>query len=216
MDLLVLAKAPVPGRVKTRLCPPCTPEEAAALAAAALADTLDAAIASAADRVVLGLEGEPGTWCPAGVEVVPQGTGALGERLDTLWSHARGPALQIGMDTPQVTAALLDSAMATVAKEGAALGPAVDGGWWALGLPHAIRGCFDGVEPSRSDTGAQQRARLGELGWSPAALPVLRDVDVWEDARVVAAQAPRTRFARSVRSLRRPFPVSSAAAPALA
>jgi glycosyltransferase A (GT-A) superfamily protein (DUF2064 family) len=202
MDVLVLAKEPVAGRVKTRLCPPCTPEQAALLAAAALADTLRAATSSSADRVILGLEGSVGRWCPSGVEVVPQGTGSLSQRLELLWSHVRGPAVQIGMDTPQVTASILDSAMDVVAREGAALGLAHDGGWWALGLPHALPDCFDGVEPSRPDTGANQWRRLRELGHEPTALPLLRDVDRWADALLVAIQAPATRFAGRVAEVR--------------
>ena len=69
MHLLVMAKAPVAGRVKTRLCPPCTPGEAAGLAEAALADTLDAVLEAGAGRCILALEGEPGPWLPAGFEV---------------------------------------------------------------------------------------------------------------------------------------------------
>jgi uncharacterized protein len=93
VDLIVLAKEPVPGRVKTRLCPPCSPAEAASLAAAALADTLAAATASGADRVVLALDGRVGPWCPPGVHVVTQGTGGLDRRLATAWSAVPGPAV---------------------------------------------------------------------------------------------------------------------------
>lgn len=57
--LAVIAKAPVAGRVKTRLCPPCTPQQAAALAGAALQDTLAAVAATPAHRRVLVLDGEP-------------------------------------------------------------------------------------------------------------------------------------------------------------
>ncbi|MEO7428840.1 MAG: DUF2064 domain-containing protein, partial [Acidimicrobiales bacterium] len=104
MDLVVLAKEPLPGRVKTRLSPPCSPDEAAGLAAAALADTLGAALATSADRVILALDGAPGPWCPPGVVIVPQGNGDLAARLETAWSATTGPTLQIGMDTPQVGA----------------------------------------------------------------------------------------------------------------
>jgi glycosyltransferase A (GT-A) superfamily protein (DUF2064 family) len=128
VDLIVLAKEPVPGRVKTRLCPPCTPESAAALAAAALADTLDAATTSGADRVLLALDGRPGDWCPPGVTVVGQGTGTLSDRLTTAWTHTPGPALQIGMDTPQLTAADLDAAMAALAEPWPGTGPCTGGG----------------------------------------------------------------------------------------
>jgi glycosyltransferase A (GT-A) superfamily protein (DUF2064 family) len=209
VDLLVLAKEPVAGRVKTRLTPPCTPAEAAQIAEAALADTLAAAVASGADRVVLGLDGRPGPWRPPGVEVVDQGTGPLGDRLERLWSHTRGPALQIGMDTPQVTPALLDAAMATLVPRpaGAAdrpaadavLGPAEDGGWWAVGLRRPLPGCFAGVPASRPDTGARQHERLRAAGLWVWLLPTLRDVDAWPDALAVAGAAPTGRAAVAIR-----------------
>jgi uncharacterized protein len=205
VDLIVVAKEPVPGRVKTRLCPPCTPDEAAALAAAALADTLDAAVGSGADRVLLALDGAPGDWCPPSVTVVAQGTGTFADRLATAWTHTSGPALQIGMDTPQVNAADLDTAMAALAAggsgTGAVLGPACDGGWWALGLHRPEPAAFAGVPTSRPDTGARQAARLAALGLRVRWLPMHPDVDTWDDAGHVATMAPSTRFAAVVRSL---------------
>jgi glycosyltransferase A (GT-A) superfamily protein (DUF2064 family) len=208
VDLLVLAKEPLAGRVKTRLCPPCTPDEAAAVAEAALADTLQAATAAGADRVVLSLDGRPGSWCPPGVEVVPQGEGTLADRLAATWRHAAGPALQIGMDTPQVTGAELAEAMAGLVdhdRDGdgggheAVLGLADDGGWWAIGFrgpcPHDA---FSGIATSRPDTGARQLARLEALGLRVGLLRAQRDVDTWSDARLVAAAHPEGRFARAV------------------
>ena len=80
-ELLVIAKEPVAGRVKTRLCPPFSPAEAAELAAASLADTLETLLALPARRRVLVLDGRPGDWVPPGFEVVPQSGGGLDERL---------------------------------------------------------------------------------------------------------------------------------------
>lgn len=201
MDLLVLAKEPRPGRVKTRLCPPCTPQEAATIAEAALADTLAAAVASGADRVLLVLDGAPGPWCPSEVEVVPQGEGDLAARLTTAWRATTGPALQIGMDTPQVGASALAAAMATLLDPGvdAVLGPAADGGWWAIGFTRpAPAGVFDQIATSRPDTGARQRARLHHLGLRCVDLDQQVDVDTWDDARQVAAAHPALRFAAAV------------------
>lgn len=197
----MLAKAPVAGRVKTRLCPPCTPAEAAALASAALHDTLAAALASSADRVVVALDGEPGPWLPPGVEVVPQGGGSLADRLAAAWSAPRGPAVQIGMDTPQLTAADLDDAIARLDRADAALGAAADGGWWAIAMRTPRPEAFAGVPTSRADTGARQHARLVALGLAVDALPVQRDVDTWADALEVAAAAPTTAFAAAVGAL---------------
>src|SRR6059058_5897007 len=95
--VLVLAKSPEPGRVKTRLCPPLSPAEAADVAAAALADTLDAAAACGADRKILALAGPPGPWLPAGFEVIEQRGTGLAERLANAWIAAGGGGVQIGM-----------------------------------------------------------------------------------------------------------------------
>jgi hypothetical protein len=201
MDLIVLAKEPLPGRVKTRLCPPCTPEAAADLAAAALADTLASACASGADRVVLALDGAVGPWCPPGVEVVGQGDGGLDRRLTRAWTATSGPALQIGMDTPQVTAAELDTSMAALLSPGvdAVIGPATDGGWWAIGLRRPHPQAFLGIPTSRPDTGRLQSERLRALGLTVDDLPEHTDVDTWPDALTVAASHPTTAFAATVR-----------------
>ncbi|MEU9582359.1 TIGR04282 family arsenosugar biosynthesis glycosyltransferase [Streptomyces werraensis] len=190
VTLLVIAKEPRPGRVKTRLTPPFTPDEAAALAEAALADTLDAVARTPARRRVLVLDGAPGPWLPAGVEVVPQCAGGLDERLAGAFAGCDGPALLIGMDTPQVTPELLTVDFADC---DAWFGPAVDGGFWALGLadpdPHLLRG----VPMSTPRTGTAQRRRLD--GLRVRDLPLLRDVDTARDAAAVADAAPDGRFA---------------------
>lgn len=194
--LLLLAKEPVPGRVKTRLTPPCSPEQAADLAAAALRDTLDAVLAVPGCRPLLVLDGRPPAWLPAGLAVVPQVPGDLDERLAGAFAAAGpGPALLVGMDTPQVGADLLAEAVRALDEHDAVFGAAVDGGWWALGLRRSDPGLLRGVPTSRSDTGTRQRARLLEAGLRVADLPVQRDVDTAADADAVAALAPDTRFA---------------------
>lgn len=104
---LLIAKQPRPGRVKTRLVPPCTPGQAAALAEAALADTPHAALAAPARRRVPVLDDEPGTWLPPRFDIAPQCGGGLDERLAGAFAAVDGPALLIGMDTPQLTPGLL-------------------------------------------------------------------------------------------------------------
>ena len=198
--LLVIAKAPVPGKVKTRLTPPCTPEQAAGLARAALADTL-AAVESAAGggRRVLVLDGEPGDWIPAGFEVIAQHGDGLAERLANGFADAGAPALLVGMDTPQLTPALLEAGLAALeAGADAVLGDAEDGGYWAIGLRASDPRVFAEVPMSVPETGAAQRARLTALGLSVADLPPLLDVDTFADARAVAAAAPASRFAAAL------------------
>ncbi|MFJ5727407.1 TIGR04282 family arsenosugar biosynthesis glycosyltransferase [Streptomyces paradoxus] len=190
--LLVIAKEPRPGRVKTRLTPPFTPGEAAGLAEAALADTLHAVAATPATRRVLVLDGAPGPWLPPGFDVVAQCAGGLDERLAEAFAGCAGPALLIGMDTPQVTPELLSVDFAGC---DAWFGPAEDGGFWALGLACPDPALLRGVPMSTPATGAVQRERLAAAGLRVRDLPPLRDVDTAADARAVAALAPRGRFA---------------------
>ena len=103
VNVLVIAKAPVPGRSKTRLCPPCTPEQAARVAEAALGDTLAAVLATPGIRPVLALDGAPGPWLPPGFDVVPQRGVGLDERLACAFEDAGGASFLVGMDTPQLT-----------------------------------------------------------------------------------------------------------------
>ncbi|MFH9554603.1 DUF2064 domain-containing protein [Streptomyces sp. NPDC017435] len=190
--LLVIAKEPLPGRVKTRLTPPFTPEEAAALAEAALADSLHAVAATPALQRLLVIDGSPGPWLPPGFDVVPQCTGGLDERLADAFGRCRGPALLIGMDTPQVTPALLGVDFSDC---DAYFGPAEDGGFWALGLADPDPALLRGVPMSTPVTGAVQRERLVGAGLRVRDLPCLRDVDTADDAHAVAALAPHGRFA---------------------
>lgn len=203
--VIVIAKSPVPGRVKTRLTPPLRPEQAAVLARAALADTLAAVGRSRlADRRVVALDGEPDGWLPDGFELVAQRGDGLAQRLAAAFEDVGGPALLVGMDTPQVTPDLLDAGLAGLANGAdAVLGPAADGGYWTIGLARSDPRVFAGVPMSRASTGAAQRARLAALELETHYLPPLRDVDTYEDARSVAAAAPASRFAAALRDLAR-------------
>lgn len=190
---LVVAKAPVPGRVKTRLCPPLSAEEAAAVAEAALADTCDAVSRCSAERLVVALDGAPGPWLPPGFEVVGQRGHGLDERLAAAWHDAGGAGVQVGMDTPQLQTADLDTALSLLEDHDAALGPAEDGGWWAIALRRPDPSCFLGVPMSTASTGRSQHDRLVQLGFSVAPLRSLRDVDDATDLAAVAEAHPRLR-----------------------
>jgi uncharacterized protein len=198
---VVIAKEPVPGRVKTRLSPPFTPAEAALLAEAALADTLAAVAAAPVSRHVLALDGAPGDWLPAGFDVIPQRGGGLDERLAAAFADTHAtlplPMVLVGMDTPQVTPRLLaDAAVSLVSGEAdAVFGPATDGGFWLLGLRRPDRSLLAGVPMSRPDTGRKQMDRLTSAGLRVAMAPELTDVDTFGEAELIAGAVPGSRFA---------------------
>lgn len=201
--LLVIAKAPVAGRSKTRLSPPCSPGQAAALAEASLADTLEAVAAVDCGGRTLVLDGEPGNWLPAGFDVVPQSRGGLGDRLSAAFAAVDGSALLIGMDTPQVTVELLESGLGQLQVDGidGVLGLCFDGGYWAIGFDGRRTGVFEGVPMSEPTTGEIQLARMRELGMSVTELPVLADVDYYEDALEVAAGMTSGRFVAALEGM---------------
>jgi hypothetical protein len=192
MHLTIIAKTPEPGRVKTRLCPPCTPEQAAELAAAALADTIAAVDAIVAGgrwagwvrRVVL-LDGQRGEWIPDRYEVVTQHGTGLAERLANGFDEL-GAGVVVGMDTP-AAGGWLGDAVGAVAAGRDVIGLASDGGYWVIGLATIDRRVFDGIPMSESHTGVAQLRRLHELGRPVRLLPMTRDLDdvadLWAHAR---------------------------------
>lgn len=204
--LLIVAKAPIPGLAKTRIAATVGPDAAADLAAAALLDTLDVAKRCDAE-VVVALTGDLGSAARADalrealadVSVIPQRGRDLAERLAHAHADAagHGPVVQIGMDTPQVSVDDLAAADALVRSDGSVLGPALDGGWWLLGLDNASRAEFlAGIPMSASDTGERTQAALGAGG---PRLRELRDMDTWADAVAIAAEVPDRRIAASAR-----------------
>jgi rSAM/selenodomain-associated transferase 1 len=207
-QVVVIAKEPVPGRVKTRLTPFFTPLEAAALAEASLADTLAAVSQTTVARRVLALEGRPGPWLPGGFDVIGQRGAGLDERIAWALSDARVtlplPVVLIGMDTPQVTPALLAAAAEPLVSRtaDATFGMAEDGGFWLLGLREVDPDLILGVPMSKGDTGARQLDRLEQAGLRVAMLPELTDVDTVREAQQVAALTPGSRFASCMSRLR--------------
>jgi uncharacterized protein len=210
--VIVLAKAPEPGRVKTRLCPPATPAEAADLAAASLLDTIDAVSGVPGAEPVVVLTGSLGraarsdelTAALRGCRVLPQRGADLGERIavahaDTAALFPAHPTLLVGMDTPQADAALLAACLDRLCDTDGVLGMAADGGWWAMGLrdPRSAR-LVAGVPTSRDDTGERTLRALRDGGLSVGLLPELTDVDTAADALAVAAAAPGGRFAAAL------------------
>ncbi|MEO7059062.1 MAG: DUF2064 domain-containing protein [Lapillicoccus sp.] len=205
--VIVLAKSPVAGRVKTRLMPTFTGAEAAALASAAIRDTLDTVARVAPAATVIAWDGPVVPWLPSSSRLLAQRGDTLDERLEHAFADVLGPGsdvgtdrptLLVGMDTPQLLPEHL-----TVDWRGAdaVLGLSPDGGYWAIGFRRHVPGAIRGVVMSSERTGSEQLARLRSLGLSVTLLPPLLDVDGPADAVVVAAASPDSRFGRLHRRL---------------
>jgi rSAM/selenodomain-associated transferase 1 len=206
-QVVVIAKEPIPGRVKTRLTPPYTPAQAAALAEASLTDTLAAVARAPVARRVLALDGTPRAWLPPRFSVIAQRGAGLDERIAWALEDATAflpvPVVLIGMDTPQVTPALLAAAAEPLVSgtADATFGMAEDGGFWLLGLRETDPALLLGVQMSRPDTGSQQLLRLEQAGLRVQMLPALIDVDTAAEAERIAAAIPGSRFAACLRSI---------------
>ncbi|MGE0216629.1 TIGR04282 family arsenosugar biosynthesis glycosyltransferase [Mycolicibacterium sp.] len=220
VTVLVVAKAPVPGLAKTRLAATLGEVAAADIAAAALLDTLDAVAATPVAARVVALTGDL-DLARDGDEIrsrlrefvlIGQRGDGFAARLANAHADAAAatgglPVLQIGMDTPQVTAELLgSSARALIGLSagallgcGAVLGMACDGGWWVLGVTAAATAeCLREVPMSTPDTGSETLSALRRHGIDVELLPELADVDTVADIPDVrTACPPGSRFRRA-------------------
>ncbi len=189
--LLVVAKQPAPGQTKTRLCPPLTPVQAAALYDCFLRDTLDTM------RKVQGVQRVIG-FLPEGAQdyfnqlapdmgLVCQRGASLGERLDNLLTEALTNGAQravvMDSDSPTLPAAYLSQAFEGLASADVVLGPTRDGGYYLIGLkqpqPHLLRQVQMSTPNVLSDT-----LKLTEAtGLTVSLLPSWYDVDTIADLR---------------------------------
>ena len=212
VTVLVVAKAPVPGMAKTRLAAAVGPDAAADIAAAALLDTLDAVAAAPVTARVVAMTGDLDAASRADeirsrlvdFTVIPQRGTDFADRLanahaDAALAAGPRPVLQIGMDTPQVTAPLIVRSADALLTAPAVLGMATDGGWWLLGLHSPTDAdVLRAVPMSRDDTGAVTLRALRDTGINVILIDELRDVDTVDDvAAVREASPPDSRFTRA-------------------
>ncbi|MGA9582384.1 MAG: TIGR04282 family arsenosugar biosynthesis glycosyltransferase [Allosphingosinicella sp.] len=182
--IVVFAKAPVPGRVKTRLIPALGAEGAAALAREMLERTVEEALATG---LAVELCGEPdaGEWHEAwpGLLLTAQGEGGLGERLARAAERVLGeePVLLIGADCPELDRGRLRAAAEALEEHDAVIHPAQDGGYALLGLQRFDRSVFEGIAWSSAAVAAQTVARIEALGWSLHLGETMRDIDEPDD-----------------------------------
>lgn len=189
--LAVMTKAPRAGQVKTRLVPPLTPEEAAALNVCFLRDTT----ANIAGLARLGGAEGVAVYTPVGAEaaydgLLPEGFGLLAQRGEDfgarLWHAAEdllaagyGSLCLIDSDSPTLSPVLLAAAVAALGRPGdrVVLGAAEDGGYYLIGLKHAHRRLFENIAWSTPDVLAQTKERAAEINLEARLLPAWYDVD---------------------------------------
>jgi rSAM/selenodomain-associated transferase 1 len=209
--LCILAKAPRPGEVKTRLAPAVGEAGAATLARAFFDDTLALTRRMARARLALAMAGDATPLgLPADLEVWPQAPGDLGERMERALARALtigDRVLLIGADSPGLPRAYLEAAFTLLSSHDAVLGPADDGGFYLLGLDRCEPGLLSGLPWSQSDALLRTEARLRATGRTVGHAPPWFDVDELDDLLLLsgliargAVDAPAT--ARALASMR--------------
>ena len=210
-SIALFAKAPEPGRAKTRLTPPLTPDEAAAVARASLRATIAAVAGRPALPLTLFVEGtldQPlASWVAArGVEVRPQAPGDLGERLraafTALFDAGAARAIAIGSDSPTLPFARLFAANAALRAHDAVLGPAEDGGYYLLGLSRPEWRLLQGIPWSSDAVTRVTLERAAAIGASLATLEPWYDIDDVESLRRALSESPpESPFRQTLRSV---------------
>jgi uncharacterized protein len=208
--MIVLAKAPIPGQVYARLCPPCSPSEAALVAEAALRDTLEVVEGCGATRVVVALEDADTAvppWFSSDVEVIRQRKGALDVRIAGVFEKVIGDTkenvLLVGAETPQIAADWLRGGFVALESGAeAVLGLTADGGCWLYGLQRANQHVFEGVPMNTPNSGYAQRVRMESLGLRLAVLPETFSVSIPQDLDRLCAEYPDLRTSNVWRALR--------------
>ena len=209
--LVIFAKAPIPGQVKTRLCPPLTPDEAASLHGSFVLDAIERSTFDVrrsnryAERSRRSLEPRTSNFfdrfvacAPSashvffkiieerhGVQLLDQIGEDLGARMDQAFRaiFARGyqRVLVVGTDLPSLPGACYTQALSLLADHDLVLGPSLDGGYYLIGLRRSVPELFVGMPWSTDRVFSLTRAKAEALGLKTGLLPTWRDVDTIED-----------------------------------
>jgi hypothetical protein len=200
-----MAKVPVAGEVKTRLCPPLTPAGAAVLARCFLLDRLEQLRDVSDGELLVAFaprerDAEMRGLVPAGTRLVPQVGADLGERMDRLLTDllAEGfaGAIALGTDSPTLPTAYVRRACAAMRDDAIDLvvGPSEDGGYYLIGLRGPAPALFSDMRWSTETVMSETLGRARRLGLRHALLPPWFDVDRGEDLTRLQAPAPPEAF----------------------
>ncbi|TGU74999.1 glycosyltransferase [Geomonas terrae] len=185
--LAIFAKTPLPGKVKTRLSPSLSPQQAADLYRCMLLDTLERVAALDAEKILFH-DGESAFFreTAPGVSLVAQAAGGLGTRLehacDTLRSMGYGPCVVIGTDAPDLPVAYIEEAFKALEQgSDAVFGPAGDGGYYLVGLRGGYGSLFRDIPWSTEKVLEKSLVQAKSSGFSAPLLPPWHDLDCYED-----------------------------------
>jgi rSAM/selenodomain-associated transferase 1 len=223
--LIIFAKAPIPGQVKTRLCPPLTGDEAATLHGSMVLDVLERTRPSTGSGPRAQPRGASG-WdrflacAPSAqhvffrimeeryqVSLFSQAGDDLGVRMHdafrTVFELGYHKAVLIGTDVPSLSSRLVAQALASLSTHDVVLGPALDGGYYLIGLTHPQPDLFAGLPWSSDRVCALTQEKARALQLSLELLPPQRDLDTVEDVLAIVQdlQALSARTAGVLRSL---------------
>lgn len=196
-DLILFAKQPIPGQVKTRLQPHYTPEQAAEIAKFLIRATVELAVANWPSEVYL--YAAPGPDHPFfrdlaqefRIHLASQIDGNLGERMLCALHEGiarSGVAGVMGCDVPHCRWDILERAHEQLAKGSNVIGPTEDGGYYFIGIQHAERVLFEAIGWGGRDVAEVTLVRAQQLGMSFEVLPKLMDIDTQENLWVVAQE----------------------------
>jgi len=201
--LIIFAKEPRPGQVKTRLSPPLSPEAAAQLYHSFLQDILEEMARVPEVRLALAFSppGAQDAWrglAPAGADFFPQAGEDLGERMAGAFARSFaagfGPVILRGSDIPDLPAALVSEAteVLTAGQAQLVLGPAIDGGYYLVGLTEPQPRLFQGPAWSGRTVLADTLRLARQLGLSLHLLPPWSDIDTYADLLAFVQRASPT------------------------
>ena len=197
---MIFAKAPIPGAVKTRLCPPLTPDEAATLHGSFVLDTLERT-KTAVTRLKLPVDRYL-ACAPSSnlaffkileerqaVKLIDQEGADLGKRMsrafETMFARSYQHVTIVGTDVPSLPLEYYGRTLTLLERNDLVFGPALDGGYYLIGLNKPAPALFENIPWSTDHVLALTRERAESLGLSTALLPEWRDTDTIDDLKAL-------------------------------
>ena len=196
IPLFLYAKAPIAGKVKTRLHSHCTPQQAAQIAQILLEESIKQASQYWQGEVILsvGLDSQHPfltTMCARySIEMVAQCSGDLGEKMQHTFTQAGYPAAIMGCDAPHTSATTLQTAYQLLQESQSFIAPSVDGGYYLIGLAQAAPSLFNGPQWSSNTVRQTTLENAQQIALPLQQLAPLNDVDQWQDVLSVATLLP--------------------------